>query len=110
MRLRSALLLMYALYVAFILMTQIPILAKDSVETRTIEDQIYNFTFEQDGQTVDGNFIVERADTKLPGTIGVVYQASDNILLVDAVNIKSLEVNCRSIYMENGQKIFGINL
>ena len=108
MRLRSALITLYALYVVFILLTQVPILAKESAERRAETVHDYYLTFTEDGYTPDGHYYVERSDTTRAGKVNVVYTMETNSLKVDAINVKTLVVYCHSIFEEKSMEVFGI--
>jgi len=106
-RLRSALITLYIMYVAFILLSQVPILAKESAENRASTVHDYYLTFTQDGYTQDGHYYIERTDTTKDGRVNVIYNMDTNSLTIDAINVKRLAIFCHSIFKEKSMEVFG---
>jgi PKD repeat protein len=105
---RSILLVLYAIYLAFILVSTIPYIAEH--QTRylyTNEKHTYHIVFEEDGSVEPHYFNVIRADPAEPGVLDLEYDPDLHILDVKATNIKELRIESQSIYKDEAQVIIG---
>jgi len=101
---KSIFAILFALYLVFILLSQIPFLAED-LDTGVMDDTYEShLTFSQDGKT--GHYYVERYDTQKVGRINVLYTTDSNSLEVDCTNIKVLRIYCREMYEKKSQEVF----
>lgn len=104
---RQLIAVMLAIYLAFILVSKVPIFAEESIEINMKDSYDYHLTYKTDGR--QGHYYVERYDTMKYGYIDLVYTTSSNSIVVDAQNIKNLTVYCRSMYEDECRKVFGID-
>jgi hypothetical protein len=98
---------MLAIYLAFILVSKVPIFAEESIEINMKDSYEYHLTYKTDGR--QGHYYVERYNPTHNGYIDLVYTTSSNSIVVDARNIKNLMVYCRSMYEDECKKVFGID-
>ena len=96
-----------AIYLAFILVSKVPIFAEESIEINMKDSYDYHLTYKTDGR--QGHYYIERYNPTQYGYIDLVYTTSSNSIVVDAQNIKNLTVYCRSMYEDECRKVFGID-
>ncbi len=99
--------LVYALYIAFIILSRVPLLAEIWVETEMEDTYEYHISFLSDGK--QSHYDVERYNQSSPGYIHVKYTTMNNTVKIDAKNIKILSIDCRSMYNDEYKEIFGID-
>jgi len=104
---RRTFVLAFSLYLTFIVLSMVPYIAQQSVETNMDERYEYNLVFNADGNQT--HYYVERYNTGVPGTVDLVYTTSTNNLIVDVDNIKVLWIDCRSVYEDEASDVYGIN-
>jgi uncharacterized repeat protein (TIGR01451 family) len=96
---------MFALYVVFILVSQIPLIAEQFINTDDMVDRYECvLTFPKDGK--QGHYYVERYDTSKIGRIDLEYITKTNSLDVDCRNIKVLRIFCREMYDDKSEDVF----
>lgn len=99
--------LSYLLYLFFIVMLRMPYLA-EQFTNNTIPDNIEShLIFYDDGNQSHYN-IVRFNDTS-PGRIDVYYYSKTNTIKTNIFNVKSLAIDCRSMYEDECKQVFGIN-
>ena len=102
---RSILAVLLALYVVFILVSQIPLIAEQFLSTDDMVDRYECvLTFPKDGR--QGHYYVERYDTSKIGRIDLEYVTKTNSLDVDCRNIKVLRIYCREMYEDKSEDVF----
>lgn len=99
--------LVYAMYITFILLSRVPLFAETWVEPKMEDNYEYNLSFLTDGK--QSHYEVERYDQSIPGTIYIKYYPVNNTLKIDARNIENLSIDCRSMYEDECQEIFGVD-
>ncbi len=105
---KSILAVLFAVYITFILLSQIPFLAENLIDISTMEDSYeYNLSFPNDGK--QGHYYVERYDTLKSGYIHVTYTTDSNSLEVDCTNIKVLKIYCREMYEKKSEEVFKLD-
>jgi uncharacterized repeat protein (TIGR01451 family) len=100
----SILKILFALYITFIILSQIPLMAENFDYSDMVDNYEAHLTFKADGKT--GHYYVERYDTGEPGIILVEYVTQSNSLEVDCTNIKVLRIHCREMYETKSQDVF----
>jgi hypothetical protein len=95
------------LYITLLLLSTVPFLADRIIEPKMQEKYEHHLIFEADGY--QSHYYVERADTNSVGKIDLIYITATNALLVNAVNIKVLHIDCRSLYSEECTSVYGID-
>ena len=102
---KSIFAILLALYLVFILISQIPFLAEEIVDTSDMDDTYESrLTFPRDGK--QGHYYVERYDKTEAGRIHVIYTTATNSLEVDCTNIKVLHIYCREMYDKKSDEVF----
>ncbi|MCK5558993.1 MAG: hypothetical protein KAJ51_00305, partial [Thermoplasmata archaeon] len=105
---RKKLLIMgFAFYLTFILLSTIPYIAETQLRgrQREMDDQYdYHLVFETDGP--QSHYIVERVNTSKNATIILTYTTASHTLEVETTNIKNLTIDCKSIYLDESMKVF----
>ena len=97
--------ILFALWLVFILISQVPFLAEDLFDYSNMDDEVVShLKFTNDGKS--GYYYVERYDTSQPGRINVVYTTDSNSLEVDCINIKVLCIYCRDMYEGKSEDVF----
>ncbi len=97
--------ILYALWIVLILLSQVPFLAETLVDTSEMDDTVEShLRFPQDGK--QGHYYVERYDSNQNGLINVVYTTDSNSLEVDCTNIKVLRIYCREMYEKKSEEVF----
>jgi hypothetical protein len=96
-----------ALYLTFLLLSTIPYLADQTVETNMKDSYEYHLTYRTDGR--QSHYYVERVNSSSIGRIDLTYTTADNSLVVSSENIKVLHIYCRSMYEDECRKVFGID-
>jgi len=99
--------LLYAMYITFILLSRMPLLAEIWVEPKMEDNYEYNLSFLTDGK--QSHYEVERYDQNIPGTIYIKYYSMNNTLKIEATNIKNLSIDCRSMFEDECQEIFRVD-
>ncbi len=100
----------FALYLTFILLSTIPYIAESQLRTRQNEmDEKYDYylVFKTDGE--QSHYYVERVNTSKNGEITLTYTTASHTLEVDTVNIKILTIDCKKIYFDESMKVFKKN-
>ena len=93
------------MWVVLLLLSQIPFIAEDYLDTNDMEDSYeYHLTFTKDGKS--GHYYVERHNINESGRIHVIYTTASNSLEVDCTNIKVLRIYCREMYEDKSQEVF----
>jgi PKD repeat protein len=106
---RSILVVLYAVYIAFILVSAVPYLA-ENVNNRgeKVGDKYeYHVVLESDGDDVAHYFDIVRDDPTAPGTIDLEYSPSTHTLNVDISNIRELKLDCESFYKDEAEFLLG---
>jgi hypothetical protein len=99
---------LFALYLVFIILSQIPFIAENYIDTSEMDETTESYLrFSSDGKT--GHYYVERYDTNVPGRIHVVYTTKSNSLEVECTNIKVLKIYCREMYEKKSEEVFKID-
>ncbi|MCK5559875.1 MAG: PKD domain-containing protein [Thermoplasmata archaeon] len=107
---RSILMVLYAIYIAFILVSIVPYIAEHQTRHKMDgEDFVYHIVFEEDGDDVAHYFEVVRADNSTPGILDLTYYPSTHVLDVDVINIQELVIDSESIYKDEAEVIVGAN-
>ena len=107
---RSILMVLYAIYIAFILVSIVPYIAEHQTRHKMDgEDFVYHIVFEEDGDDVAHYFEVVRADNSTPGILDLTYYPSTHVLDVDVINIQELVIDSESIYRDEADVIVGAN-
>jgi PKD repeat protein len=100
--------MIYAVYLALILISVHALLAEDSVnDIRKNMDEKYDYflTFPDDGPNT--HYDVTRHDKGSSGKIELTYWTQDNKLDIKKVkNIKELTINVKSMFEDESQKVF----
>jgi PKD repeat protein len=105
---RSILLILYAIYIAFILVSTIPNLAQQHTRYDLVDgDHTYHLVFENDGSVEPHYFDILRADPSDPGVLDLSYDPESHTLNIDAENIKELRIESESIYKDEADIIVG---
>ena len=93
---KSIFAVLFALYTVFILLSQIPFIAEDIIDTSKMEDSYeYSLSFPSDGK--QGHYYIERYDTLKTGYIHITYTTKSNSLEVECTNIKVLKIYRREM-------------
>ena len=86
---RSLLFVLYAVYIAFILVSTVPYIAEHQTRYEKVgDDHTYHIVFEDDGDDAAHYFDVVRANKTQPGILDLTYNPSSHTLEVNAKNIK----------------------
>lgn len=105
---RSTWAVLYAIYLALILLSVHTLIAEVSVQdVRDDMDEKYTYylTFEKDGKKT--HYDVTRHNTAEPGSITLIYWTQDNKLEVTKVdNIKTLKIDVKSMFEDEANKVF----
>lgn len=105
---RSILMVLYAIYIAFILVSIVPYIAEHQTRHEMEgENFVYHIVFEEDGDDVAHYFEVVRADNSTPGILHLTYYPSTHVLDVDVINIQELVIDSESIYRDEADVIVG---
>ncbi len=102
-----AIVLVYTLYLLFIFLSRMPLLAEMWVDPEMKEIYETRLSFPTDGK--QSHYEVERYSQSSPGYIHVIYYTANNTLNIDAINIKKLSIDCRSMYEDECKEVFGID-
>jgi proteasome lid subunit RPN8/RPN11 len=94
----------FAIYLTFILLSQIPNLAQTGVRQAMDDRYDYDLVFKTDGE--QSHYYVERLNTNLPGEITLTYWTDSHTLKVETKNIKKLTIDADSIYKDESMKVF----
>ncbi len=107
---RSILMVLYAIYIAFILISIVPYIAEHQTRHEMEGGNfVYHIVFEEDGDDVTHYFDVVLADNSTPGVLDLKYYPSTHVLDVDVINIKELVIDSESIYRDEAEVIVGTN-
>ena len=102
---RKLAILGFILYVTFILLSRVPLLAESGMRQSVMDNKYdYNLVFTHDGETT--HYIVERTNTALDGKIDLTYTTLTHTLNVATTNIKNLTIDCNSVYEDESNKVF----
>lgn len=105
---KSVWILLYAIYLALILISVQAFLAQDSIDDiRKGMDEKYDYylTFDKDGS--QSHYDVTRYNTSEQGLITLTYWTQDNYLEVKKVeNIKTLKIDVISMFEDESSKVF----
>ena len=105
---KSIFAVLFALYTVFILLSQIPFIAEDIIDTSKMEDSYeYSLSFPSDGK--QGHYYIERYDTLKTGYIHITYTTKSNSLEVECTNIKVLKIYCREMYEKKSEEVLKID-
>jgi len=106
---KKAIIVAFALYVTFILLSRIPYIAEPQLRSRANMDDeyVYNLVFPEDGTHT--HYYVERWDTSADGRIELTYWTATHTLNVETTNLKVLTIDCKLIYFGESMKVFKIN-
>ncbi len=108
---KRILILAFALYVTFILLSRIPYIAESGtrqlIQDKMDESYQYNLIFEQDGR--QSHYNVVRFDSAYPGVIGLEYFTDQHTLDVQVSNIKSLSIYSKEVYYDEANDVFKNN-
>lgn len=100
--------LLYAVYLALILMSVHAFIAQESVDDiRSNMDTSYSYdlAFYKDGVTT--HYDVKRHNISEPGKISLTYFTQNNKLDITKVeNIKEIKINVKSLFDDEAQKVF----
>jgi hypothetical protein len=99
--------LLFAIYLAFILISRIPIIAEDNYTDKMKESYTYHLTYKINGY--QGHYYVERYDNQSYGYIDLTYTTPSNTLEVNCRNVKVLWIFSRSMYEDECYKVYGID-
>jgi len=97
--------LLFSLYITFIVISQVPYLAQQSVHTTMDETYEYHLKFPADGN--QSHYHVQRYDKNALGTVDLIYTTSTNTLVVEVDNIRVLWINSPSVFEDEGEDVFG---
>ena len=106
-RRKRALFSLYAVYVALVLLLATNYMMADVAEEEVPDEHHYHLVFAADGE--HSHYTVERLDTELPATVDVTYVRSSNTLSVRVENLRSLTVNAKSLFLDEGPDILGLD-
>ncbi len=106
-RRKRALFSFYAVYVAFVLLLATNYMMADVAEDEVPDEHHYHLVFAADGE--HSHYTVERLDTELPATVDVTYVRSSNTLSVSVENLRSITVNAKSLFLDEGPDILGLD-
>ena len=99
---------LFVLYITLIILISTVYIAENEFRGRIDFDKYqYKLTFPTDGKFEHYNVL--RTDSNLPGYIDLKYTKSINRLEVETINIKELDIDCRSIAVEKNEEILGEN-
>lgn len=102
---RSYWFLVYTLWIVFIILSQVPLLANTLIDYSAMDETVEShLKFPEDGKV--GHYYVERYDTNQTGYINVVYTTETNSLKVDCTNIRVLRIYCREMYEKKSEEVF----
>jgi PKD repeat protein/rubrerythrin len=105
---KLALLALYAIYITLIILISTVYIAENEFRGKIDFDNYHYFlTFPNDGKIE--HYDVVRTDSSKPGYIDLKYTKSSNRLEVETINVKELEIDCRSIAIEKNEEILGQN-
>ncbi len=96
---------LYAVYLAFLLISTGPILAQLSLEEHMEDKYEYNLVYAEDGP--HSHYDVERHNATLPGTIEVLYEPAPHVLTLGVSNIRTLVIDCPSLFADEGVDVLG---
>jgi rubrerythrin len=103
---KRLLIALYALYITFILISCASYIGEQTMRGKVNDNQyFYRLTFEVDGE--QEHYTVGRTDITENGYITVKYTVSSNTVEVRTINVKTLEIDCRSIAEEKSDEILG---
>ncbi len=103
-RSKSILVVLYAIYIAFILVSAVPYLADMGQRGQKVGDNYeYHVVLESDGNDVAHYFDVDLADDAQVGTIDLEYVPASHTLNVDVTNIQKLTMDCESFYEDEAE-------
>ena len=98
---------LYAVYVTFILLT-LTSYGSYYFETEAMDDSYdYHLVFKNDGNLT--HYYVERSNSSADGIVNLTYITASNTLQVEVTNIKVLQIDCQSLFEDEGMDIFGID-
>jgi PKD repeat protein len=105
---KRILILGFALYVTFILLSRIPYIAESGTR-QLLEDNMedsyqYNLVFNEDGR--QSHYYVERFDSAYPGIINLEYFTEPHTLEVQISNIRSLSIYSKEVYYDEANDVF----
>lgn len=106
---KKAIIVVFALYVTFILLSRIPYLAESQVRSKAEMDDkyVYNLVFPEDGTHT--HYYIERWDPSSDGRIELTYWTATHTLNVETTNLKVLTIECKLIYFGESMKVFKTN-
>ncbi len=107
---KKIIILAFALYVTFILLSRVPYIAQN--EIRAVTDKMdekyeYFLVFYDDDEI--SHYYVFRENSSLPATITLTYTTSTHTLNVETTNIKNLVIDCQSIYDDECKDVFKLD-
>ena len=94
----------FALYITFILLSQVPYIAEPEMTRAMKEKYDYHLVFNWDGKQT--HYVVDRINDTKPGDITLTYWTNTHTLNVRTENIKKLWIDCESIYYDESMKVF----
>ncbi|MCK5560047.1 MAG: PKD domain-containing protein [Thermoplasmata archaeon] len=104
---RLVIVVIFAFYFAFILVSRVPIIAEDSYTDKMQDSYTHHLTYKLDG--LQGHYYVERYDTTQYGYIDLTYTTASNTLEVECRNVKILWIDSRSMYEDECEDVYGID-
>jgi hypothetical protein len=106
-RTKSALTLMFSIYLVLVILSQIPFMAENFSYDNVVDNYEAHLTFPVDGKS--GHYYVERYDLNESGKINLEYVTQSNSLEVQCTNIKILRIYCREMYEDKSDDVFQID-
>jgi len=101
------LLVIYAIYMAFILTVSVNYILADFTRIGDDDEFIYRLEFIDDGR--HNHYTVERWDANDSAVLDVKYVKGTNSLLISASNLRTITVHTRSLFMNEGENILGVD-
>jgi hypothetical protein len=99
--------LIYCLYLLLIILSQIPYIAENFTESKIPDNVEYHLTFHEDGK--QSHYEIIRSNNSFPGRIDIYYYSQTNKLNVNLQNIEELTIDCRSMYYDECNDVFGFD-
>jgi len=97
----------YIFYITFLLLSRFPNVAENVLESRLQDTIEYHLTFSEDGWSE--HYYIERYNDSRDAKINLKYTYSTNTIEVDCYNVKNLKIDCRSMFEEKSEEVFGFS-